>query len=428
MASTAFLRYGWRIAAILILILLLAFSIAVGQNTRNLRIGLETKQPLLGLQGNTPLYVTASGATVMRVPAEQSVTFAMAAEGITVTGPDGQIVVAASPVSIAAENTDAQIRLLGPGEHYDGKPDRPYRGTFEILATTDGLTAINIVDVEAYLLGVVSSEMRPDYPVEALKSQAIAARTYALKNIGRHKSLGYDLDDTQHCQVYGGVYSEDPRTTQAVQETAGMVLTYNGQLINAEYSSTCGGFTESAEASLGTDVPYLRGVTDNEGVTYPTTEAGWAAFFKSSPTTFCLQPEHAKYEAFRWVKLVTRQEVETVLAEQYQIGTVRKIVPLRRGVSGRVYALRIDGTAGSVTLEKENPIRRLFGGLRSTAFTIDTYADDAGTPVVFALWGAGFGHGRGMCQVGAVGLAERGWTAERILQHYYQDTQIERQY
>jgi SpoIID/LytB domain protein len=290
---------------------------------------------------------------------------------------------------------------------------------------------VNVVNVEDYLLGVVSSEMKPSYPLEALKAQAVAARTYAVKNIGHFADQGFDMYDTPYSQVYGGYFSEDPRTTEAVRETRGEVITYHGELIDALYSSTCGGITEDAQDALGKSVPYLKSVADytdaKSAVTAPKTEEQWAAFFKSAPPLICLQPKYARVDAFRWVKMLTRREIEDNLPPQDRVGTLMNIVPVNRGKSGRINELRLEGTKRSVTIASELEIRNALGGsadMRSSAFTVDTYRDDKGKPVVFALWGAGWGHGLGLCQVGAVGYAENGWSYDKILHHYYTDVTI----
>jgi SpoIID/LytB domain protein len=428
-----------RVGLYAIFLFLLPLTGAQGQHLpRSLRIGLQTEKPEIRLQGTTPVQLEGASGEALTFPAEQVLVFRPHQGGVAVLDTDSQPL-AHAPGTVrltpAPEGEDADaptplIRVLGPSRHYDGKPNRPYRGVMEIMPREDGLTLVNIVDVEQYLWGVVSSEMSPRYPLEALKAQAVAARTYALKHIGRLAAQGFDLDDTARCQVYGGYFNEDPRTTRAVNETAHMVMLYEGELIDALYSSTCGGFTESAKAASGRDVPYLQSVSDFGAdipncPEHPDDEEGWAAFLKTARPLHCLQPKYARPEVFRWVTLIPRRDLEASLAS-YQVGTVQDITPLRRGLSGRITAVRVEGSTRTVTIEKELNIRRAFGGLRSSAFTVDIYRDDAGTPVVFAFWGAGWGHGLGMCQVGAVGLAEEGWAYDRILTHYYRGTTVER--
>lgn len=438
---SSLLRFGFY----LLVLGFISISSAKGDNLPStIRIGLQTGQAEVRLSGAVPIVIAAAGKDNLPLSANAVVVCKPNGGGISVTDADGKalldapakltVLIDPAPPADTIVDPAAQpaIRLLGPTRHYDCKPDRPYRGSFELTARADGLTVVNIVPFESYLWGVVSSEMSPRYPAEALKAQAIAARTYAARNLNRRGALGFDLDDTAACQVYGGIPSEDPRTTQAVNDTAGMVLTYDGKLIDAVYSSTCGGYTESAEQAWGRAVPYLQSVPDFEPDTpapfapKPTDEAGWAALFKTNRGLHCLQPKWANPEVFRWVKLLTRKEVETALGQNGKIGTVQNLTVLKRGDSGRITSLKVDGADGAVTLDGELKIRKAFGGLRSSAFTVDIYRDDAGTPVVFAFWGGGWGHGLGMCQVGAVGMADAGQPYDKILTYYYTGAKIEK--
>lgn len=441
-SSYSLFRVGRGLAYLTILLFVAMVGAHGERTTSTVHIGLRTQQPTVGLQGTVPVDVTSADGTSVNVPADKTLTFSLSNGGIMLTDDSGATLLTSNQsVQIKPSQSDTPtddanpplIRLLGATKHYDKRGDRPYRGYFELQPRPNGITVVNVVDLEQYLLGVVSSEMSPNYPVEALKAQAVAARTYALKNVGHYTDQGFDMDDTPRCQVYGGYFSEDPRTTQAVNATAGQVLTYHGDLIDALYSSNCGGITEDANDALGHDVPYLKSVPDYTDMkilpTAPKTEDDWATYFKSAKPLVCLQPKYARVDAFRWVKLITRTELEANLPSEYRVGTVKAIVPVKRGKSGRITALRIDGTLRSVVIEKELGIRNALGGnknVKSSAFTIDTYSDSNGTPVVFALWGAGWGHGLGMCQVGAVGLAEQGWTYEQILHHYYTGIDIQR--
>jgi SpoIID/LytB domain protein len=394
------------------------------------RIGLRTKQAEVRMAGLLSMTLDAGGQTVAVDPGK--VVLCKVVDGtLTVTGEDGAVLLAGQPTLSATspppnqETSDkCAIRLLAS----ETKPERAYRGSLNLSVTADGISVINYVPLEEYLLGVVPLEMSPKFPVEALKAQAIAARTYAARNIGRCGAQGFDLDDTEACQVYGGLTSESSSTTRAVYGTAGMVLTYDGKLVDAVYSSTCGGYSESALQAWGRDVPYLQSVSDfdlDQGTppAKPADEGAWNTFFKRLRGLYCLQPKYANPEAFRWVKLVTRKELEAGLPG---IGTLQNITVLKRGDSGRVSAVRIDGSDGAKTIDRELQVRRSLGGLRSSAFTVDIYRDDDGTPVVFAFWGGGWGHGLGMCQVGAIGRAEAGWTCDKILAHYYTGTAIEK--
>lgn len=410
------------------------------ENSPLIRIGLAKQKELVQLQGNVPIAIGIFGMEPVIVPENVPLTISRMNNQIQVNSHQQTLLqinasarLRISPVPNQTTEVDATkpslISLLGPSRHYDGKADRPYRGTFELISSNFGFTIVNIIDIESYLFGVVSSEMNPAYPLEALKAQAIAARSYAMKNLRRMAILGYDLDDTAACQVYGGYFSEDPRTTQAVKETNGQLLTYHGQIIDAVYSSTCGGFTESAKNAWGREIPYLQGVSDappnaEEHFTHPASESEWSVYFKNADCWNCLQPKQARLEAFRWVKVMSYSELIALLPTKYRCGELTDIVPLTRGYSGRITKVKLIGSESTIIIDKELNIRSAFGKLRSSAFSIDTYRDTQGKPMLYIFWGAGWGHGLGMCQVGAVGLAEQGWTFDKILAQYYQGASI----
>lgn len=437
-----------RVLLGLLLVWLAALQSARGQGVQHmLRIGLQTQESEVRLSAPQPVCVQTYCTPLLNVPADYVFVCRPTATGIGVYDTSGRLLTQADgrlqivpnfpppPEMDEAQYTNTPaiplVRLLAPAQHAEGKCDRLYRGSLELDPCAGKLTVVNVVDVESYLLGVVPSEMCHTYPLEALKAQAVAARTYALKNVGRFAAQGFDLTDTASSQVYGGYCCEKPRSTRAVLDTLGVVLTSDSELIDAVYSSTCGGFTESATEAWGRPVSYLRGVADfepepTEPLTHPDTEAAWADYFKTVRPLHCLQPKYAHAAAFRWVKVLTRRELEDGLPPELHVGVVRRIMPLHRGYSGRITAVRLVGSQRSVDIEKELPICKAFGQLRSSAFSVDTYRDDSGAPVVFIFWGAGWGHGLGMCQVGALGLAEEGWTYDKILSFYYAGVTLEK--
>ncbi|MHB9023605.1 MAG: SpoIID/LytB domain-containing protein [Armatimonadota bacterium] len=447
MIASRTIAHTWFLTLYLFALALLSLAGAYGQDVpKEVRIGLQTGQSEVRLQGTVPIRVESGGTEILSLTADQILVAKPVNGGITLFDTAGATLYAcAGKVRVStipinpeqmqtpetAADTVPLIRLLGPTRHYDKKPDRPYRGFIELLPAKDGITVVNQVSLEEYLWGVVPSEMGYTFPLEALKAQAVAARTYVIKHLGQYAARGYNIDDTPACQVYGGYLIEKPSTTKAVNETAGMVLRYNRKPIDAMYSSTCGGITESAACSLGRHIPYLVSVPDGRNadgtlLTPPNDEEGWASYFKTASKYNCLQSSFARVEAFRWVKLITRAELEAGLPEQFRVGTVQDIQLLKRGDSGRLISVRLKGSDREVTIEKEGVIRKAFGGLRSSAFTVDTYRDDDDKPVVFAFWGAGWGHGLGMCQVGAVGLALQGWDFQKILKYYYRDVTVGR--
>lgn len=281
------------------------------------------------------------------------------------------------------------IRPSGAGElALDG---RRYRGALELRHKSGGLTAVNIVPVDDYLLSVVPEEMPTDWPAEALKAQSVAARSFALKSRGRHAAEGYDLCTTTHCQLYKGIASEKTASTAAVRATRGEVLTYGGQPIEALFHTDSGGMTESSEDVWGNPIPYLRAVRDTPLGTMP------------------------------WTKTVSTAALEQKLAAKgHAIGRLRAIElsPLAVGraakdrtASGRVKAMTAVGTKGRATLT--GTAWRSLLGLKSTLFSAKLTKDT----VTFTGFGAG--HGLGISQWGAERLAEAGKSYADILHHYY---------
>lgn len=292
---------------------------------------------------------------------------------------------------VGREKLRGEILTIRPEAAEFSLNGRRYRGALELRHRGAGLTAVNIVPVDDYLLSVVPEEMPTDWPAEALKAQSIAARSFALKSRGRHAAEGYDLCTTTHCQLYKGIASEKTASTAAVRATRGEVLTYGGQPIEALFHTDSGGMTESSEDVWGSRVPYLRAVRDTLLGTMP------------------------------WTKTVSKADLEKKLAAKgHNIGRLRAIElsPLAVGraakdrtASGRVKAMTVTGTKGSVTLS--GTAWRSLLGLKSTLFSAKLTKDS----VTFTGFGAG--HGLGISQWGAERLAGTGKSYADILHHYY---------
>jgi stage II sporulation protein D len=263
--------------------------------------------------------------------------------------------------------------------------DKWYRGRVMVTLEDGQLTAVNYVDLEKYLYSVVGSEMPTSWPQAALQSQAVAARSYALYKRSRTRSPLYDLDATTASQVYKGIVQEAPSTIAAVDATANQVVTYNGQVIEAIFHSSSGGYTENAGEIWSSDVPYLRGVEDYD---------------QNAPV-------------YRWQETFSLAEFSDKVSS---VGSVQSLGTPVLTTRGRVSSISITGDDGTETLKGQD-IRRALG-LRSTRFTITLNADQV------TINGFGFGHGVGMSQWGARSLAEQGWSFEQILEHYYQSTAI----
>jgi len=302
-----------------------------------------------------------------------------------------------------------------------------YRGEFEIIADSAGLTLVNAVGVEDYLRGVVPCEMGARYPADAVKAQAVVARSYALGAGSRHQAQGFEVCDKEHCQVYGGASSETPATNKAIEETRGEVLTCNGSVLAAPYSAVCGGFTEAPQNGSSC-LESRPDFDESEGLNprRPASEDKWRVYFKQAPPANCCQPALCPLDRFRWVEVRRREELEKPLADVVNVGTLMSLRPLERGPSGRITRLEVVGSQGKTVLAPEYVIRKALGGLKSSAFVVDAYAGADNVPVVFVFWGAGMGHGIGMCQVGAAGLAQKGNKYREILQWYFPGCAVER--
>ncbi|MCM1984125.1 SpoIID/LytB domain-containing protein [Lyngbya confervoides] len=275
--------------------------------------------------------------------------------------------------------------------------DRWYRGQARLIRTSDGFVAVNQVDLEDYLASVIGKEMYVSWPLEALKAQAVASRSYAIFKMQKPKSSLFDLLSTTTSQVYAGIESEAPSTLEATAQTRGQVLTYQGKVIEAVFHSASGGHTENSEYVWSSAVPYLKGVPD---------------FDQEAPV-------------FRWTANFTAAQMRQRLPG---VGNVRALVPIQSSPTGRLKQVKIVGDAGSQVLSGTQLRKAL--GLKSTLIEVQPQfglvAGQATTvlPTQFQISGRGYGHGIGMSQWGAHGMAQQGKTYQDIVQYYYRGTQI----
>lgn len=355
-----------------------------------------------------PSPVEATAATVVRVGIlrDQDRVVVMSDRPIDVRAPGGlgtvlpagahEITPGASEIRLAdAGEFSGPVRLVPSAGARLFVAIRPYRGILEIRRTPSGrLSVINELELEEYLYGVLKMEVDPRWPVEALKAQAVAARTLAIYNLGRYQTEGYDVRATTDTQVYGGLSAEDPRTTAAVDLTRGEVLVYQGRPILAVYHSDSGGVTESSEYVWGGRYPYLKGVPDPH----------------SSSAPWSVKMDLAAFEA-------------RLRRAGKSVSGILSIVTGDRTPSGRVGSVRIISGAGTITL-RATELRGLLGAdvMKSTLFTVRVLPDEQ-SAVEFA--GRGSGHGVGMSQWGARGLALLGRSYADILRYYYAGVTIE---
>jgi SpoIID/LytB domain protein len=309
-----------------------------------------------------------------------------------------------------------------------GTEDRRYWGAVYVTLDHDGsLLAANAVSEDKLLAGIVPAEMYPDAPEAALEAQAIAARTELLQKIGRRNLTDpFLLCSTQQCQVYAGAGHEDPRTTHAIEKTRGIVLLRDGGgMVDIRYSASCGGHTEDNDAIWGGEPdPSLRGRRDDPKAQMTRiTDDNLDAFLDDTGTdAWCARAKGAKAK-FRWTEKIGVDELTTRVATEYpEIGRIKALTAKSRGSSGRIQTLVIAGDRGTVDVTGDLHIRRLLGGLKSTLFEVKR---DGQT---FVFRGAGFGHGVGMCQLGAIGMAEAGKSHDQILSHYYRGTHTHKLY
>ena len=330
---------------------------------------------------------------------------------------------------------------FGKGYSWHNREDRSYEGDIYVVVDADGrLSVVNAVGAERLVAGVVPSEIFASAHPESLKSQAVAARSILFSQLGkRHNDDPFHLCAAQHCQVYSGTSHEDPRTTAAAEATAGEVLFLGDRLVNALYSSTCGGHTEDNDVAWG-DAPEaaLRGRPDFDvGIAPELAEFSGglgqsrvlSRWVRRRPTAFCARSGKAWASKFRWRKTLDAKTLKRLVGEQYRgVGRVIELVVKGRGPGGRARALEIVGSKRSVTVLYELPIRQLFGGLRSAAFDLEIDRTASGRIVSVTFVGGGWGHGVGMCQLGAIGRAQKGYAYREILAHYYNGATVKRLY
>ncbi len=356
---------------------------------------------------------------------------------------------------------------VGNRFHWERKEDQTFEGNLILQPRSDGtIAATNEIHLEDYLISVISSEMNSAAPEEFLKAHAILSRSWILAALDRknrkrgiskspekttneevirwHDREDHDLFDVcadDHCQRYYGVtkiVSEQAR--QAVRKTRGMVITYRDEICDARYSKACGGLTENFATAWGERrVPYLKSISDASAPHRPIKiEKEASAWCLANPDAYCNTKDERLLEKilpdfdrktrafFRWKIEYPRSELEEILRAKsgFDFGTLREIVPLRRGPSARISRLKIVGSKRSIIVGKELEIRRWLSRthLYSSAFVVKA---ESGR---FTFYGAGWGHGVGLCQIGAAVMAAKGFSAERILKHYFQGVEIKKIY
>jgi peptidoglycan hydrolase-like amidase len=360
---------------------------------------------------------------------------------------------------------------IGKQFHWERAFSQMFRGELKIILTPSRqLTAINSIHVEDYLASVIASEMSPESPEEFLKAHCISSRSWLLRQLtykttgdqmgrkadyctseiicwtGREAHNDFDVCADDHCQRYQGMGRTNEAAIKAVRETRGKVLTNHGEICDARYAKCCGGITEEfATAWEDAAIPYLQSTADSAELLAPVvSEQDARQFILSRPPAYCniedkniirrILPDFdcETKDFFRWQADIAQDELRNLLLAKTGIdfGGITSIIPLVRGPSGRLLKIKIRGTREEKIIGKELEIRRILSPthLLSSAFVVDPYGADAGIPRGFIIRGSGWGHGVGLCQIGAAGMAERGMSYRQILSHYFHGAQIVKLY
>ena len=352
--------------------------VAPAQASLLLRIAIQegVKQVKIGSSTNA-IVRDSAGRAIGEIPANQ---------GFSVELQSGKVAL--------ANWISGQMWIEPKAEGYVWIGDRWYRGRTHIIPHKGGITAINYVNFAEYLYSVIGAEMNGNWPQEALKAQAVAARSYALKKRQENSNNFYDLGNDQSWQVYQGIKTESPGTYAAVDATQGQVLTYNGQIILALFHSSSGGHTENVEDVWSNPLPYLRAVPD---------------FDQDAPV-------------YEWTESFSQAELKQRILG---VGNIISMTPQTTTPYGSLITIKVLGDAGVKTLKSTDVTAAL--DLKSTRFTISAKKTGGKQiPTSFQITGKGFGHAVGMSQWGAYNLARNGYSYHHILLYYYQGTTLTR--
>ena len=367
---------------------------------------------------------------------------------------------------------------IGVDFHWEQRENQYFRGALKLIAEDEKIRAINIIEVEEYLKSVISSEMSATSSSQLLMAHAVISRSWLLAQIEKTNSIRsggglyqtsfeseseiirwYDREDHRnfdvcaddHCQRYQGVTKiHSEKALKAVENTFGEILVYNEKVCDARFSKCCGGVSENFENVWEPVVhPYLTTVVDNVESfgnfdMVLKNESNAENWIRSFPPAFCnttdkkvlsqVLPDfdQATTDFYRWKVEYSQSEISALIQKKSGIdfGEIIKLEPVERGVSGRLIKLRIIGTKNTVVVGKELEIRKWLSKshLYSSAFVVDHQEMKNGIPQKFILTGAGWGHGVGLCQIGAAVMGEKGYSYREILGHYFKDAALKKYY
>ncbi len=309
----------------------------------------------------------------------------------------------------------------GSDQFWHKSIDMALRGNLEIIGSGGLLTLVNIINLEEYLYGVLPGEIYPSAQTDALKSQAVAARTIAIKNMGRHKKEGFDFCSDVHCQVYRGLSKESERTNKAVDSTRGEIIVFDNRPVETFYHSNCGGCLRD---DLFDKRKYLNNKLDRIEDNYPVFSP-WEAenWFKSSPSSFSSQTK--RISNYRWQRIYDDDDFMIIFG--WPLKDFRDITIIKKGECEHIDILQIERGNVKEKVSGDLKIRRYFDNLRSSAFKTEIkYRRGKGINSAerIIIWGAGFGHGVGLSQEGMEAMAKGGFGYREILRHYYKNIDI----
>jgi spoIID/lytB domain protein len=366
---------------------------------------------------------------------------------------------------------------IGVNFHWERKEAQTFLGKLRFIVENNNICAINELSVETYLISVISSEMRATSSLELLKAHAVISRSWLLAQMEQRKAENnnavkqpslfktdneivrwYDREDHKHfdvcaddhCQRYQGITkAANKHVVEAIKQTAGEILTSCGEICDARYSKCCGGAVEEFQYCWeNIRKPYLQALPDTmpDTTSLPnlTNEAVARQWILSSPNAFCNTTDQKVLsqvlndfdqettDFYRWTQIYSQAEVKQLLEEKLamQFGDIIDLIPMERGKSGRIYRLKIIGTQRTLIIGKELEIRRALSKshLYSSAFVIEKVDIKDGVPQQFIIKGAGWGHGVGLCQIGAAMMGVQGYRYDEILLHYYKSAEITKAY
>jgi peptidoglycan hydrolase-like amidase len=431
------------------------------------------------LQGAKKIHGMCKGEFVLADKRIFSGAFSAVVDGNAVVLYDGQQnEILRSPEIFLCARPGATFLLndvvIGIQFHWQRSENQEFEGNLRLRAAGGLLVAVNEIGLEKYLESVISSEMSAEAPVEFLKAHAVVSRSWLAAMLERRKKYSqkegsavrgrtddaeivrwYDREDhdlfdvcaDDHCQRYQGLTKiHSASAVRAVRETKGVFLLHGGEICDARFHKSCGGRTELFENNWeDTPVPYLQSVSDSLHPLPPVlTEEDARRWIMHPPEAYChttdrdllgkILPDfdQATVDFFRWKVEYSASELAELIRKKSGIdfGEILEILPLQRGPSGRIYRLKIVGTKRTMIVGKELEIRKWLSAshLYSGAFVVDMTADKRNIPEKFVFHGAGWGHGVGLCQIGAAAMADRGKTAAAILAHYFVNTSLEKLY